>query len=322
MHSHSHNHAPQRSAASIKRLALALGLTGGYMIAEAVGGWLTGSLALLADAGHMLTDVAALALTLAAIWFASRPANSRKTYGYYRLEILAALLNGVALVLISLWIFYEAWERLLAPPEVRSLPMIFVAVGGLITNLLCAWLLHGAHEHDLNLHGAWLHIVSDALGSCAAILAGGLMLAFGWYAADPICSALIAAIIIFSAWNLISESVNVLLEGTPSHINLASVEQAILETEGVLAVHDLHVWTITSGRDALSTHVVQASGADSAGILHQLQHKIPETFGIEHLTIQIETPEMREEYQHFCSTDSDCFESEVENPLRRLTVKK
>ena len=220
------------------------------MFAEAIGGWLTNSLALIADAGHMLTDVAALTLTLAAIWFASRPATAKKTYGYYRLEILAAFVNGIALVLISLLVIYEAYERWNSPPEVKGIELTLMAVGGLIVNLICAWLLHGDHKHDLNMRGAWLHVIGDALGSVTAIGAGILIVSFGWVWADAVSSVLISLIIIFGSWNLIKERVNVLLEGTPANINLTSVETAILATENVNAVHDLHVWTITSGLDA------------------------------------------------------------------------
>jgi cobalt-zinc-cadmium efflux system protein len=312
MHDHSHSAAsPHRTEKNRRRLKIALGLTACYMIAEIIGGYITGSLALLADAGHMLTDVAALTLTLTAIWFGSRPANPRKTYGYYRLEILAAFINGIMLVLISLWIFYEAYERFFTPPEVKSREMIFVAVGGLMTNLICAKLLHGGDQHDLNMHGAWLHVVSDALGSVAAIVAGVLMLVFGWYAADPVCSALIAVIIVFGAWRLIRESVNVLLEGTPSHINLVAVESAILETGGVAAVHDLHVWTITSGREALSVHVVHTETAAPNAVLHEIQHKIADQFGIEHLTIQMETLGSAAEAKHGCAPETDCFQPEI-----------
>ncbi|MFN2392148.1 MAG: cation diffusion facilitator family transporter, partial [Pyrinomonadaceae bacterium] len=164
------------------------------MFAEAIGGWLTNSLALLADAGHMLTDVAALTLTLAAIWFAARPATAQKTFGYYRLEILAAFVNGIALALISLWVIYEAFERWNAPPEVKGFELTLIAVGGLVINLICAYLLHGDHEHDLNMRGAWLHVVGDAIGSVTAIGACILIVAFGWLWADAVCSVLISLI--------------------------------------------------------------------------------------------------------------------------------
>src|SRR5689334_19448379 len=187
-HVQSHAHQPPRSSDHWRRLSLVLLLPVLYMVAEAVGGWWTGSLALLADAGHMFTDVAALVLALTAVWFASRPATSRKTFGYYRLEIIAALVNGVALVVISIFIFYGAYERWLSPPVVRSGPMIVVAAGGLVVNLICAWILHARHEVDLNLRGVWMHVMGDALGSVAAILAGVCMALFGWYAADAMFS--------------------------------------------------------------------------------------------------------------------------------------
>lgn len=315
MHEHSHEHQAERSTGRIK---LALLATCVYMIAETIGGYLTNSLALLADAGHMLTDVAALTLTLTAFWFAARPANPRKTYGYYRLEILAAFVNGVALVLISLWIFYEAYERFFTSPEIKSAGIIAVAAGGLATNLLCAYLLHGSHEHDLNLRGAWLHVVSDALGSVAAISAGVLVLVFGWTAADSLSSALIALIIIFGSWRLIRESVNVLLEGTPSHINLSALEDSMLKTKGVQAVHDLHVWTITSRRDALSAHVVYQKNASADQVLRRLQREITERFGIAHLTIQMEMPEADD---NPCLEDTDCFQSKIARKFEPLGAK-
>jgi cobalt-zinc-cadmium efflux system protein len=293
-------------------LSIVLVLTFVYMLAEAFGGWWTGSLALLADAGHMLADVAALALALTAIWFGSRPATPSKTFGYYRLEIFAALINGVALVLISLLIFYEAYQRWAAPPAVRSGAMILVATGGLLINLVGAWILHGDHEEDLNVRGAWLHIISDALGSLGAIIAGALMWLYGWYAADPLFSVLISLLIVWSSWNLIRESVNILLEGTPAHINLAAVEEAILETSGVEAVHDLHVWTITSGREALSAHVIHAEPISQPELLKQLRTKLHDRFGVDHLTIQMETQDFEDETFHFCHSGTACFRSTKE----------
>ncbi|MCA1625797.1 MAG: cation diffusion facilitator family transporter, partial [Acidobacteria bacterium] len=265
-------------------------------------------LALLADAGHMFTDVAALTLTLAAIWFAARPATAQKTFGYYRLEILAAFVNGIALALISLWVIYEAFERWNAPPEVKGFELTLIAVGGLVINLICAYLLHGDHEHDLNMRGAWLHVVGDAIGSVTAIGAGILIVAFGWLWADAVCSVLISLIIIFSAWRLIRESVNVLLEGTPSHINLTAVEQTILQTESVENVHDLHVWTITSGMEALSVHIVHRETISQAELLRNIREKLHDKFGIDHLTIQMETPEDERESLHNCFSGAKCFE--------------
>ena len=304
---HTHSHGPQSD--SRRKLSVVLVLTAVYMVAEAVGGWLTGSLTLLADAGHMLTDVAALALALVAAWFGSRPATSRKTFGYYRLEIVAALVNGVALVLISLLIIYEAIQRWSAPPAVRTNLMIAIAVGGLIVNLICAWILHGRHEIDLNIRGAWLHVMSDAMGSVAAIVAGLIMMFSGWYVADPLFSILIALLIVWSSWALIRESTNVLLEGTPSHINLAAVEAAILETTGVSEVHDLHVWTITSGREALSAHVIHSQTTQASELLRDLRAKLQAQFGVDHLTIQMETPDFEDETFHFCHAGTACFQS-------------
>ncbi|HET6891772.1 MAG TPA: cation diffusion facilitator family transporter [Pyrinomonadaceae bacterium] len=303
---HSHRHASD----SRRRLGLVLLLTAVYMVAEAAGGWLTGSLALLADAGHMFTDVAALALALMAAWFGTRPATSSKTFGYYRLEILAALINGVALVVISLLIFYEAYQRWSSPPAVRGNIVMLIAAGGLMINLLCAWILHGRHHIDLNIRGVWLHVLSDALGSVGAIVAGGIMYLYGWYAADPLFSALIGAMIVWSSWRLIRDSTNVLLEGTPAHINLAAVEDAILHTEGVDAVHDLHVWTITSGREALSAHVIHAYSISQPDLLRELRTKLHDHFGVDHLTIQMETADFEDETFHFCHAGTACFRSE------------
>jgi cobalt-zinc-cadmium efflux system protein len=280
------------------------------MAMEALGGWWTGSLALLADAGHAMTDVAALALALMAVWFAARPATSSKTFGYYRLEILAALVNGVALVLISFFIFYEAYHRWANPPEVKSTAMILVAFGGLLINLACAWILHGDHKEDLNIRSAWLHIVGDALGSLGAVVAGAIMAIYGWYGADPFLSVVIGLLIVWSSWRLIRESTNILLEGTPAHINLSAVEDAILETRGVEDVHDLHIWTITSGREALSAHVIHADSMPQAELLKQIRVKLHDQFGVDHLTIQMETIEFEDDTFHFCHAGAACFRSE------------
>jgi cobalt-zinc-cadmium efflux system protein len=310
-HSH-HGHRHGRAEASRRRLMTVTILTAVYMLAEVVGGWWTGSLALLADAGHMLADVAALMLALVAVWFAARAATPGKTFGYYRLEILAAFINGVALVLIALVIFYEAYTRWLAPTPVRSGAMIVVAVGGLAINLLCARLLHPERHDDLNVRGAWLHIMTDALGSVGAIVAGVVITFSGWYAADPLISALISVLIVWSAWHLIREATNVLLEGTPAHINLAAVEDAILATEGVSDVHDLHIWTITSGREALSAHVIHADSISQSMLLKELRTKLHDRFGVDHLTLQMETPEFEDDTFHFCHAGTACFRSERE----------
>lgn len=307
---HDHTHQ-RRSAKSLGRLRLALGLTFLYMIAEAVGGWLTNSLALIADAGHMLTDVAALSLTLFAIWFASRPATSKKTYGYYRLEILAAFVNGIALVLLSIWIIYEAFERWQSPPAIAGTEMTVVAVGGLLVNIIAAYLLHSDHKHDLNMRGAYLHVAGDLLGSVAAIIAGLCITMLGWLWADPAVSAVISLIIIFGAWRLIIDSVNVLLEGTPRHINLAAVESTILDTTGVGGVHDLHVWTISSGLEALSAHITHDDSVSHSELLVAVRAKLHDSFGIDHLTIQMETLDREAEAVYVCETGTKCFEPAV-----------
>ena len=295
-----------------------MGLTAVYMFVEAIGGWLANSLALIADAGHMLTDVAALSLTLAAIWFASRPATAKKTFGYYRLEILAAFVNGIALVLISIWVMYEAFERFNTPLEIKGLQLTLIAVGGLTVNMIAAFLLHGDHAHDLNMRSAWLHVVGDALGSVAAIVAGILILAFGWTWADAAGSFLISLIIIFGAWRLIRESVNVLLEGTPAHINVKAVEEMIRKTENVADVHDLHVWTITSGMDALSVHVVHAETVSQKSLLQIIRARLHDEFGIDHLTIQMETLETEKIETHDCFSGANCFDSEIKIKAKAL----
>jgi cobalt-zinc-cadmium efflux system protein len=313
-HAHDHSYGHQHTG----RLKLTLGLTFAYMLAEVAGGWLTGSLALLADAGHMLTDAGAMILTLAAFWFAVRPASEKKTYGYYRLEILTALINGIVLILISLWIFVEAYNRFASPPQVKSGEMTLVAAGGLFINVVCAWLLHGGHRDNLNMRGAWLHVMGDILGSVAAIAAGLLMYGFGWYQADPISSALIGLIIVYGSWKLIRESVNVLLEGTPAHIDLAAVEEAIMKTAGVDNVHDLHIWTITSGLEALSAHVIHGDEIKQIDLLKELRAKLHDRFGIDHLTIQMETVEFEDESVHFCQAGATCFRSDIRTSVPKV----
>jgi len=288
-------------------LSAALVLTFLYMIAEAIGGWFSNSLALLADAGHMLTDVAALGLTLAAIWFGSRPATAKKTFGFYRLEILAAFINGIALVLLSLWVIYQAVSRWQSPPAINGVSLTVIAAGGLLVNIIAATLLHTGQKDDLNMRGAWLHVMSDLVGSVAAIAAGALILLLSWFWADPLCSILISLIIIFSAWRLIMESVNVLLEGTPAHISLAEVEATILETNGVSGVHDLHVWTISSGLHALSAHISHGPSIGQTELLVSVRERLNTGFGIDHLTIQMETLDHQSEAIYVCTTGTKCF---------------
>lgn len=271
-----------------------LSLTVTYMIAEFVGGLLTNSLALLSDAGHMLADVAALVLAMLALWFAARPVTLQKTYGYYRLEILAALANGVVLVVLSLLISYEALQRINNPEPIEYRGMIIVAAGGLLINIISALLLRSASEENLNMRGAFLHVLGDALGSVGAITAGFMVWQWGWTIADPIISIAMCLLIIYSSWHLIRESVNVLLEGTPSHINIRAVIEAMEEVEGVTGVHDLHVWTISSGKEALSAHVTLGAGAPHRATLDRLQERLQSSFNISHVTIQLEQPDEAE----------------------------
>ena len=302
---HSHTHSHDRR---VGRLTAALGITFIYMIAEGVGGWLTNSLALIADAGHMLTDVAALGLTLGAIGFARRPATAKKTFGWYRLEILAAFVNGLVLVLLSIWVIYEAVERWRSPEQVLGLQMTLIAAGGLVANLVSATLLHADHEHDLNMHGAWLHIMGDLLGSLAAMIAGLLIIFRGWLWADPVTSVVISVIIIVGAIRLVLDSVNVLLEGTPAHIDLSSITSALMKLEGVDGVHDLHVWTISSGREALSVHISHSTAVAHSELLARVRDRLQTEFAIDHLTIQMETLEREAEAVYVCETGTQCFE--------------
>ncbi len=260
-----------------------------YMGAEVAGGLLTGSLALLADAGHMLSDAAALALSLFALWIADRRApGALRTYGYYRAEILAALVNGAALVAIAILVVVEALGRLADPPAVEAAGMTVVAAGGLVVNLVALALLHGSRDLNLNLRGAWLHVASDALGSVQAIAAGVLIWAFGWQWADPAASLVIAVLVVWSAWGLLKEALAVLMEAAPGHIDVDSVRGAILGVGCVAGVHDLHVWSISTGFDCLSAHVVAGEGKERDVLLDELRRMLHDRFGIEHVTIQLE----------------------------------
>jgi cobalt-zinc-cadmium efflux system protein len=290
------------TAQNRRALFFTFGLTFSYFVVELVGGILTNSLALLADAAHMLTDVAGLGLALFATWMSQKPATPTKTYGYYRVEILAALANAVALFLISFYILYEAYRRFEEPPEVASLPMLVVAVVGLVVNLVSLWILRKGAEESLNLHAAFLEVMSDALGSVGVIVAGLIMLASGWYYADPIFGVLIGLFILPRTWALLKQAVNVLLEGTPAHINLPAIEKAMLQVKEVAAVHDLHVWTITSGMEALSAHVVlreDRQPRSAAVVLEAISALLKESFAIDHSTIQIEhSSRLEKEMQH------------------------
>lgn len=278
-----------RSAAaqSQQRLTLVLALTTAYLVAEVIGGLLTGSLALLADAGHMLADALGLAMALGAIRFAQRPATPAKTYGFYRAEVLAALANSVLLLAIAAGIFFEAWRRLQEPPEVQSLPMLLVALGGLAVNLVGVWLLHAQARGSLNVQGAFLEVLADLLGSLGVLAAAATIALTGWHPVDPLVSALIGLLILPRTWRLLRSALDVLLEATPAHLNLDEIEAALRQVPGVASVHDLHIWTITSGFVALSAHVL-ARGRPSGDVLHDLRDLLRGRFGIEHVTLQVE----------------------------------
>jgi cobalt-zinc-cadmium efflux system protein len=289
-----HAHAPARHAhvserrQDRQRLVATLALSSVYLLAELAGGLLTGSLALLADAGHMLADVFALALALFAFWLAERPAGAARTFGWRRFEILAALANGIVLSFVAAGVLIEAAERMRAPPPVNGLGAFVVASGGLFVNALGLVLLRHGRERSLNLRGAWLHLAGDALGSVGAMASGLAIWAKGWTIADPIASAAIALLVLRSAWALLRETVDVLLEAAPAHLDVDELRTALLAEPGVASLHDLHVWTITSGMVSLSCHVHCAPGADGHAVLVALQALLQRRFGIDHATLQIE----------------------------------
>jgi len=297
---HTHPHRPPEAGAGPadrtadrRRLGWTLALVVAYMFAEVLGGLWTGSLALVADAGHMLADAGSLALALFALAMAGRPRTAERTFGYHRTEILAALVQGAALVAIAVFAVFvvvEAWERLGDPPEVAGGPMLAIAVGGLAVHGLALRLLHGGRHGSLNLRGAWLHVAADALGSVGAIAAGVAIWAFGWRWADPAASLAIALLVVWSSWTLLRDSVGVLMEATPRHIDAGRVKEAIAEVDGVEEVHDLHVWTITSGFESLSVHA-RVAGRDRDEALGEVRELVRERFGIAHSTIQIEEGE-------------------------------
>lgn len=279
--------ASRFAAPPIGRLAWVFGLTAVFMVVEAVGGWLSGSLALLADAGHMLTDVGALGLTLLTAWIARRPADQRKTYGYLRWEILAALVNGALLFGIAALVVLEALHRIGHPVPIRGGLFLGVATAGLLVNGVSLSLLHEARHDHMNTRGAYLHILGDLLGSVGAVLAAAIILLTGWTPADPIISIVLSLLILVGAWRLVRESTDVLLEGVPAHIALGEVEGRMRAVPGVAAVHDLHVWTVTSGMVAMSGHVVVPELNAHPGVLAGIQAELRK-LGIGHTTIQLE----------------------------------
>jgi cobalt-zinc-cadmium efflux system protein len=296
---HGHSHGGQSAAGKNKKnLAIVLGLTTAYLVAEVVGGLWTGSLALLADAGHMLTDVAGLALALLAIWFAEKPATPERTYGYYRFEILAALTNAVVLIGISLYILYEAYERFKNPPEVQSAGMLVIAAIGLVINIIGMFILRAGSQESLNMKGAYFEVLSDMLTSIGVIIAGIIMLTTGWYYADPLISAGIGLFILPRTWALLKESVGVLLEGTPTDVNLENLRESLTKIEGVAGIHDLHVWSLTSGVNAMSVHAVLMSDDQHDAVMKRVHDFVTKNFKISHVTVQTECEGYAEHETH------------------------
>lgn len=306
-HGHSHSSlAGGARAANRRRLLLTLCLALGYALIELVGGLLTGSLALLADALHMMSDVAALALSLLAVWMAARPASGRRTFGNSRAEILAALANGLALTVVAVFITIHAIERLLAPREVAGEGVMLVAAGGLVINLIGLWVLEGGRSDSLNVRGAWLHVLSDTLASVGVIVAGAGIWAFGWLWLDPTVSLVVSALVLLSAWQLVREALDVLMETAPSHLDPEEIRDALVDVRGVESVHCLHVWTIGSGEVSLSSHLVIDPERDAEGLLRSVRGELSERFEIDHTTIQIE-PGSRSDRES--APESDCADA-------------
>ena len=307
MHAHSSADRPETAASSSeRRLTLVLVLTVGYMLAQVIGGIVTGSLALLADSGHMLADALGLAMALGAIRFARRPATAGKTYGFYRAEILAALINGVVLVVVAMWILFAAWQRLNSGAvEVHAGPMLVVAAGGVVVTLIGVLLLQGGASTSLNVRAAFLEVLGDLLGSIGTILAAVIILLTGWTPIDALISAVIGMLMLPRAFGLLRSVVDVLLEATPRHLDMAAIEAAMRAQPGVESVHDLHVWSITSGFDAMSGHV-RSNGRPSEDVLHDLRTMLRDQFGIEHVTLQVEAANHADDGA-CCIADPRCF---------------
>lgn len=305
-HDHGHDHT---HGANKKTLMISFIIITCYMMIEAFGGFMTNSLALLSDAGHMLSDAISLGIALLAFILGEKAANHSKTYGYKRFEILAAVLNGVTLVLIAIYIFYEAIQRFQNPPEIASTGMLIIAIIGLLINILVAWIMMrvGDIEENLNMRGAYLHVMSDMLGSIGAIIAALLIMFFGWGWADALASVIVAALVLRGGYYVMKSGLHVLMEGTPQNVDVDDVIQTIQNKKGIHSVHDLHVWSISSGFNALSCHAVvdeQMSITESERLLHQIEHDL-EHKNIHHMTIQLETTSHQNDNTILCNVKSN-----------------
>jgi cobalt-zinc-cadmium efflux system protein len=289
-HGHAHGHGHDHVAAGdASRLGVALAITVVFMAVEVAGGWLAGSLALIADAGHMLVDAAALALALLALRASRRPADAQRSYGHQRAQVVAALVNGLALLALGLWVVVEAVQRLFAPEIVDGRIMLLVAAVGGASNVVALLVLRGGDHGNLNMTGAWLHVMSDLAGSIAAMLAAGIIIATGWTPIDPILSILIALLFGHAAWTLIRQSNHVLMEGTPSGLDVADMRTALVAgVEGVVEVHHVHAWSLTPSQSLVTLHAEVADGADRDAVLRQIKLVLKQRFAIAHTTIQLE----------------------------------
>ncbi|GED66331.1 cation transporter [Brevibacillus reuszeri] len=312
-HGDGHGHHHHGKGASKKALLVSFIIISLFLIVEVIGGFLTNSLALLSDAGHMLSDASALLLSLIAIHFAARPPTAKRSFGLHRFEILAALINGVTLVVISLIIFWEAYQRFFDPPQVASGKMIIIATIGLLANIAAAFvLMRGDFKDNVNVRSAFLHVLGDLLGSVGAIVGGILMWSFDWYIADPLISVIVAVLILLSAWRVTKDSVNILLESTPSQIDLTLVESKLSQLAGVTKVHDLHIWTVTSGFDSLTCHLIVEDHLPSYPLLNEALELLRHDFGITHATIQIENSSVQHGDLH-CQVGADPHSHEAEH---------
>jgi len=299
------NHQPRAHARSDqRRLLIVLGVTSAYLLTELVGGYLTGSLALLSDAVHMLTDIAALCLSMLTLWISTRPASSAKSYGYLRAEILGALLNGLFLWVLVVFIWIEAFGRLRNPRPVAGLAVMLIALVGICVNSFSAWMTstetRGGHKHGMAMRAVFVHVISDLIGSVGVLASGALNYFTGWMQADPAVSILIGVLVLYGSWGLVREGVDILMESVPRHIDLDEMRTDLLAVSGTEEVHDLHVWCLTTRQIALSAHAVVAAGADRDRVLAEMCHLLQTKFDIHHLTLQLECDNRREhEPEHF-----------------------